>query len=482
MANNRIDNLIASGRWEIEPIFGLTVLAKYYSELDFVSDGGSRSDLKLSERRFESSPRIVGRNREAGVRVDLSDSTLPAGSIAHLQLSGVMQLDDTWCTDGVRTLIESIRTADANPRISGILLEVDSGGGQSESGTELQNAIQDVVDRGQTRFGVYTQMLASAALRGTLPAEFVIASGRGSLVGSVGTYTSVSLKKLQEYREDIVDIYARQATMKNKNIRALVNEGDFGPLEDFVTESAQVFIDEVFEYRNIEGTPEQMLEVESGKLFLAQEALDRGLISGIGTFADAVRAISLTGPTGSKDPAGLPGPSRIQSNQFTGKTPAVRDFNNQYQFDMKSLLSFVSAIIPTLNAKLGLEISEDASASDVQAAIENATSVAEVRDQLETSNAEALQGLSEQIQQLRDEMSGLQENVETLTTANATLTEANTTLTKEIADMKGRSTNTDADGVSGAANNAAPAIETFKTTQSFGQSFTPSNGSKYAKK
>jgi len=189
MANDHLDNIILSGNWEINAYMGLQYLAGYLRDLDFIEKGGKFKDLGYADRRKELEPEIVGYSAAAGTsgRSILNSSEIPDGSIAHLRLSGAMRLEDGFSSRGVRQLVKDIQAADANPKISGILLEVNSGGGESSAGTELQNALKDVANNGKTVVGVYYQVLASAALRGTLPVNFIMAAGQSAAAGSVGT-------------------------------------------------------------------------------------------------------------------------------------------------------------------------------------------------------------------------------------------------------------------------------------------------------
>ena len=178
MSNRKIDAIITSQKWEICPRLGYMALSQYLHECDLVEDKGHKlSDLNYSERRKELEPRILGMSANMSGRDTLQSNEIPKNSIAHLRLDGVMRMDDGLSSRGVRSLIADIQAADRNPRISAILLEVNSPGGESASGTALQNTLRDVVSSGNTRVGVYAHMIASAAVRGTLPAEFIIAAG-----------------------------------------------------------------------------------------------------------------------------------------------------------------------------------------------------------------------------------------------------------------------------------------------------------------
>lgn len=463
MANNRIDSIITSARWEIDPAFGLQALGKYLSDCAMMESGAAFADLGYAEQRAALEPTIVGMSAaKVSGRSSLSDPDIPAGSIAHLRLSGVMRLEDGMSSRGVRSLIQDIRTADANPKIDGILLEVSSGGGESLSGTELQNALTDVQRGGRTVVGVYAQMIASAAIRGTLPAEFIIAAGAGTPVGSIGTYTSIDRDALEYVRENVVDVYARQSTQKNAEYRAMM-DGDFEPLIDSLTESAQVFIDEVFAAREIQGTASQIAEVESGKLLTAADALSRNLIDGIGTFDDAVDRLT----------------TAVANNQ---STPPAGDLSYQQRTNMNSIQKFLSGLIPSLNTKLGTELKDDATPEAVQDAVDAADGIADIRDALtaaSTEQADALTALTEKVNGRDEAFDALTKQVDSLTAANKTLTDAKAAMEKELADLKGTRGNVADDKTTERSNSNAPNVEQYNTTQQFGATLMPGGTSKY---
>ena len=192
------------------------------------------------------------------------------------------------CSYGVRDTIGLLRAADSDERVAGVLFEIDSGGGESTSGTELQNALADM---GKPVL-VYTQLLASAALRAALAADAVYAAHASTEVGSVGSYVAFDREVLAEIQDTIGYIYAEQSTEKNAAFRALL-EGDEAPMRQYVSAGAQAFIDDVERARpGMRRTPEQRAAMQAGRLFTAREAVQMGLIDGVATFGQALQLLS----------------------------------------------------------------------------------------------------------------------------------------------------------------------------------------------
>lgn len=271
-----------SGRWEIEPRYGLQQLARFWGQGEQVARRRSdNSGPLLRALSLSTSGSVI-----AGAASDTLEGKGKLNRIAHLTMSGPMTLDGGACDYGVRDTIQLMRQADAGD-YSAILLEIDSGGGESTAGTELQNAIRDTTKP----VVVYTQMLASAALRASLPATAIYAAHTSADIGSIGSYISFDRELLGKIQERIGYIYAEQSTEKNADFMALL-DGNEEPLRQYVTTGAQVFIDEVEAYRpNMTRTTEQAKSMQAGALFSAADAADMGLIDGVATLGQVAEAL-----------------------------------------------------------------------------------------------------------------------------------------------------------------------------------------------
>jgi protease-4 len=269
-----------SAKWEIDPLYGLQHLARFMQ----AGEGTPARRLEGPQlRALELS--TSGEIQQVEVGVDESGEAL-SQRIAHITMSGPMMLDGGACDYGVRDTIRLVRLADSRG-VSGIVLEIDSGGGESTAGTELQNAIRDA----SVPVVVYTQMLASAALRASLPATAIYAAHASADIGSIGSYISFDRKLLSKIQKRIGYIYAEQSTEKNADFRALL-EGKEDPLREYVTTGAQVFIDEVEAYRpGMRRTAEQKSSMQAGALFNAADAAQMGLIDGIATLGQVLEAV-----------------------------------------------------------------------------------------------------------------------------------------------------------------------------------------------
>lgn len=281
MASNRdIDAFIQSGSFEIEESWGLQQLAEYLNDLSLLESGIEYKELGIAQRRHMAAPAIIS----AVGLVDgaaLSDpASIPAGSVLHLKLRGVMRAEDGLSTRGVTSLVNDLRAAYANPNIAGIILEVNSGGGESLAGSMLQGALAE----SPKAVVVYANFMASAAVRATAPADEIIAGSEGAEIGSIGTMISLSKKFREMYSAEVEDMYAAKSRNKNAHFREYLR-GNSKPLQEYLDRHNEQFLDEMKKYRDLKGDAEHTL---SGAMFSARDAKRRGLIDGIGTWAYAL--------------------------------------------------------------------------------------------------------------------------------------------------------------------------------------------------
>lgn len=279
--NRDIEAFLLSGNFEIEESWGFDQLVDYLNELNLLRAGADYKELGIGMRRHSARPSVI--SMVAGQPKVINDPEVlktaldtPAGSFAHLRLQGVMRSQDGASSRGINQLINDFHAANQNDNIHGILLEATTGGGESIAGTMLQGVIAE----SPKPVVVWTHFLGSAGVRGTLPADEIIASSDAAQVGSIGTFITLSKDFARYYTAYYDDIYADKATNKNRDFREFL-KGNLQPLRDSVNRSNQFFLDEVARFRDLRRDIEHTL---SGEVFHAREAKSRGLIDGIGTF------------------------------------------------------------------------------------------------------------------------------------------------------------------------------------------------------
>lgn len=218
-------------------------------------------------------------------KIDDPDAT-PSDSIALLKLSGVMRSQSGLCTTGADAMVDNLRNAYANKNVIGVIMETESGGGESIAGTKIKSAIQE---RNKPVIG-FAHLAASAAYRALSGADEIIGSGLSAEFGSIGTMISLDQKALAMYRERYMDFYGKDAPGKNADFRKALAE-DYSGIQKRVDSLTESFQKEIERDRALRGTPEQIREILNGSVYDAAKSKRYGMIDMIGNMQTAVRRV-----------------------------------------------------------------------------------------------------------------------------------------------------------------------------------------------
>lgn len=213
----------------------------------------------------------------------------PQNSIAVLGIKGAITKYDQFCGGaGIETKAALFDRAMANPNINGLILDIDSGGGDANAteffASKIKNASKPVV-------ALVTGMAASAAYWIGSAARRIILNGKISEVGSIGTY--IQIADFTNYYESkgikIIREYAPQSVEKNKAYEDLL-KGDNKAMKEDLRKFTEFFIEAVKENRS--GKLGKDKGIFEGKMYFTEDAIAQGLADQMGTMDDAVNAIN----------------------------------------------------------------------------------------------------------------------------------------------------------------------------------------------
>lgn len=289
--NPAIEAILANSELAIEYQFGIQCLNRYLSDLALLAHGADYKALGISERREASLPFVI---TEQGATIQdraliYNSSLTPPGSTAVIRISGFMQTESSGGSSGVRGMrgvADDLRAAYANPNISGILLDVNSGGGEIMSMEVVTSAL---AARNKPVISHVT-FAASAAYGSVAATDEIIALSDFSKVGSVGAVISLNKFALQEYADEYLDFYGQNAPNKNAEFRAAL-AGDFSGIQVIVDEATDRFQSKVRALRALRGSDQKITDTLSGNVFSGPEAKRRGLIDGIGGLEYALKRL-----------------------------------------------------------------------------------------------------------------------------------------------------------------------------------------------
>lgn len=200
--------------------------------------------------------------------------------------SPVFKYDQDCGPSGTKTLIKRMEAYRNDPNVAGIVLDIDSGGGQV-SGTQEAH---DYIKAFPLPVVTYTDgMLCSAAYYLGSGANYIIGNPRLDYVGSIGTmieFIDVTgyYKKLGA---KVISKYATKSTAKNIEYRELIeNDNDQPYIKNILDPITETFHKDMKAARP--GLSEKVLD---GSTYKAKKALKLNLINELGTLNTAINKV-----------------------------------------------------------------------------------------------------------------------------------------------------------------------------------------------
>ncbi len=275
---NRLLNEILSSVWLID-----NERSAYYASLiHTLFNGGCVNQGDLSIERAKSRSFVLS-GSSPDHSFGLKDESIPSGSIAVIPIrSEIMKYDQECGPRGTMSIMDEIDAVNKNPNISGILLLIDSPGGQV-SATDL---LAEKIRTSPKPVVAYVEGLcASAALWIAAGSDKIFASSDLDRIGSIGVM--LAFADLKPYYEKLGvkfhEFTATLSTDKNKEFKDVLS----GNYESYRTEVLDK-INEKFIAHIKQCRPAVSEDALSGKMFFAQDAIAAGLLDEIGSFQSAV--------------------------------------------------------------------------------------------------------------------------------------------------------------------------------------------------
>ncbi|WP_435097793.1 signal peptide peptidase SppA [Halarchaeum sp. P4] len=182
-------------------------------------------------------------------------------------------------------VVEEVDAADDDPNVDGLLVKLNTPGGEIVPSDDIRLA----VERFDGPVVAYTTDQCASGGYWIATACDRLFAREGSLVGSIGVIGSrVNAKELAD---ELGVSYERFAAGKYKDAGQPLkdlDEDDRTYLQGLIDDYYENFVERVAEGRDLD--PETVEETEA-RVFLGEEALERGLVDDIGTARDAEDAL-----------------------------------------------------------------------------------------------------------------------------------------------------------------------------------------------
>lgn len=238
MNNIHLYRQILKGKWFIHYSYALSLaplLNNLFQGKSIIDTGISRPDEIEGREKFQ----ILCGTSASTVSVFSSYDEAPLGSIALVPLKSVMVKNGTWCSYGTQEIASYMIKAAASPRIDGIVLDIDSGGGSVDAIAPMLAAIRKVQESNKPVIAS-ADLCASAAYYVAAHCDRIIANNNVSAeFGSIGVM--MQWWDVQPYYEKegyvFHKVYAPESTHKNlpfekalKGDYELIKEEELSPL------------------------------------------------------------------------------------------------------------------------------------------------------------------------------------------------------------------------------------------------------------
>jgi protease-4 len=255
-----------------------------YKGLSEKEDGGMAEEKKTAVHMATVAGRAVYK-----VSYHSDMNSIPDGSVAFVDLIGPIVKYGGMCSYGAVDKANLLRKIDNAANISGVILNVDSPGGQVDGTSLLADQVKAMskpvvamVDDG---------MMASAAMWIGSSATEIYATKKSDSFGSIGVYATLYdwNAYLKSEGLPVHEIYAPQSEEKNKDYRDALS-GDYSGMKADLSQIAETFIETVSTNRpQAAGSKDKW---SKGGMFYATEAKKLGLIDGIKSFDQIVERVS----------------------------------------------------------------------------------------------------------------------------------------------------------------------------------------------
>lgn len=326
------------------------------------------------------------------------DYQIRQGGVAVLTLDGVMAPKANLMmriSGGVSTQIASlqIESAMADPRVTSMVLAIDSPGGSVFGTPELGATVRELSSV-KPIVTVSEATLASAAYWVGAAANAVYISGPTVQVGSIGVVASHRYDP--QAKDTTTEITAGKYKRINSSTGPLSAEGQ-AYMQSHVDHLYSVFVDAVAANRGT--TSDAVLEhMADGRVFIGKQAIDRGLVDGYATVDSMVEQLATNPVKFAKRRkavfalGGLPPKSAGAQAEATQAEPVLLETSNPETKGSPMDRATLEQQHPALFAQLKTEFSAAAPASTEAIATATAAGAASERQRIADVRAQFLTG------------------------------------------------------------------------------------------
>lgn len=264
----------------IDPVYARALRAQLAKQPDYLAQAVAQARPVVA---FLQVP--LEAQAAASAATDPSAANGPRASvnIASLPIRGIMTRYDQACSYGTESLTAWVKQADANPNIHGILLELDTPGGEVGGLEGLHAAV-----KGTTKpiVALVKGMAASAGYFSIMAADsIVLESALLSTVGSIGVLVASEYETNPKTKIEIVLADGSEDKVTQEPNSPLTDDTR-AEIKKFINPIQQDFVAKVKAHR-----PKVSAAALTGKVYTGRAAIKMGLADKIGGLEVALKEI-----------------------------------------------------------------------------------------------------------------------------------------------------------------------------------------------
>jgi protease IV len=281
---NSIINEIGRGYWAVE----LGALPFWASVANNIMAG------KALGFSIDKAPLITVYNDQGKMVPRSKDGQeVPEGSIAFLNVEGILMPKGDVCIDGAADIVSALMAIDRNPDFIATVIYWNGPGGAVSA---IAPFVQFRAVKKKPIVSIYEQACSAHAFAMYPVSDYIFAANDiSATIGSHGVVYSMkdNSKFLESQGLKVIDVYPDESEHKNLAVRYAL-EGKFEMIKsEMLSPMAQRVQKIVTDFRpKVKG---EVSGVLTGKTFFAPEAIQYGLADAIGTVDDALQKARILG-------------------------------------------------------------------------------------------------------------------------------------------------------------------------------------------
>ncbi|MFA5296592.1 MAG: S49 family peptidase [Lutibacter sp.] len=268
---------LLSDKWFINQSYGQALMPTLFSIL---------SGNKISIEKTKTPEAFISSENKSIVASNFDSSNNNEDYVLIVSLKNPITKYNQYCgPEGTKSKQQTMASYEGDPKCKGVVLDIDSGGGQVSGTPEFHDFIKNY----SKPVVAYTDgLMCSAAYYLGSAASYIVANKRADAIGSIGTMISfVDMTGFYEKKgAKVITEYATKSTEKNKDFEDLLKGDPTGYIKNELDPITDTFHDDVKAARKNLNE-----EVLTGGTYNAKKSITNGLIDEIGTMKTAIEKV-----------------------------------------------------------------------------------------------------------------------------------------------------------------------------------------------